>query len=81
MEATRNCIIAIGTIQEAGKQAKSMIDPIYEGNISHLVDVQPLVMPYVRHMYVLLPLVMPYIRHAYLGLHIGVRLKATTAHI
>ena len=67
MEATRNCTIAIGATQKAGQQANSLIDPMYEGYISRLIVVQPLVMPDIRHACVLLSLVMPHVRHVHLG--------------
>ena len=61
MEATKNCNITIGTTQEGGQQANSIIDAMYEGYISRLVVAQPLVMPHVKYVCVLLPLVMPHI--------------------
>ena len=81
MEGTRNCTIAIGTIQEAGKQANSIIYTMYEGYFSQTVVEWPILMPHLMHMCVLLPVAMPYVKHAPLGLHIGVRLKGRTTHI
>ena len=95
MEATKNCTKAIGTIQEAGQQAKSVIDAAYDRYVSCLVVVWYLVMPhlrhicvllplvrlYIRYLYVLLLLVIPHVRHARLGLHIAVSWKGRTTHI
>ena len=78
MEATGNCTIAIGTTQEARKQANSIINAIYKGYVSCPVVAQPLVMPHVRHVCVLLPIVMPHIRYMDLDPYIGVSLKCRT---
>ena len=81
MEATKNCTIAIGTSQDAGKKAKSVIEAVYESYVSYLVVMWYLLRPHVQHVCVLLPLVIPHIRHAHLGLHIAVSLKDRTTHI
>ena len=71
----------IGTAQETGQQANSVIDAVYEVYISRLVVVQYLVMPHVRYVYMLLLLIILCISHAHLGLHIGVSLKGRTTLI
>ena len=75
MEATENCTKAISTTQEAGLEANSIIDAMYEGCARYLV------MPHVRHVCMLQPLVRPHVMHARLGLHIAVSLKGKTTRI
>ena len=60
---------------EAGKQANSIIDAMYEGYISLSVVGRSLVMPHGRHVCVLLTLVILNVRHVHLDLHIWVSLK------
>ena len=62
-------------LQEAGKQANSIIDAMYKGKVSRLVITWSLVVSHVRHVCVLLHLVVLNVRHAHLGLHIWVSLK------
>ena len=81
MVATGNCTMVISNIQEAGKQANSVINAEYESYVSRLVVSQYLVMPHIRHLCVPLPLVICHIRHAHLGLHIALRLKGRTTCI
>ena len=81
MEVTRTCTIAIGTTQEAGKKANSIIYSVYEGYISCLAVAWCLVVPHAKHVFVLLPFVMPRIRHTKMGLHIEVSLKGKTTCI
>ena len=59
MKPTRNCTRAISVTQEAEKQAKSIINAIYEGYFKCLVVAQPLVMPHVGHKCVLLFFIIP----------------------
>ena len=81
MEATRNCTKAIDTTQEAGQQANSVIDSVYEGYISYLVVAWYPVRPNITHVCVILHFVIPHVRHIHLGLRIGVSLKGRTACI
>ena len=70
--------MALGTTEEAGIKAKSIINAMYKGYLRRSVVVQYLTMPHVRHVCMLLPLVRAHVRHAHLCLHIAVSLKGRT---